>query len=122
MLKSRRWSTLNKPEEGRSRVGVEAEEGRSRVVIEGVSPEIDCGAFPIKRIAGDRVVVEADAFTDGHDAISCVLLYRKESDSTWSEAPMEFLVNDRWRGSFTVAELGRYHYTLVAWVDHFKSW
>jgi len=99
-----------------------AEEGRSRVVIEGVTPEIDCGEFPIKRIVGDKVVVEADAFTDGHDALSLVLRYRKESGKDWTETPMEPLVNDRWRGSFAVTELGRYCYTLVGWVDHFKSW
>ncbi|MFH1733959.1 MAG: maltotransferase domain-containing protein, partial [bacterium] len=28
----------------------------------------------------------------------------------------------RWRGSFVVTELGRYQYTLTAWVDRFKSW
>ncbi len=35
---------------------------------------------------------------------------------------MEPLVNDRWRGEFTVTELGRYNYTLEAWVDPFQSW
>jgi starch synthase (maltosyl-transferring) len=35
---------------------------------------------------------------------------------------MECLVNDRWRGSFAVTELGRYRYTIVAWVDRFKTW
>jgi len=99
-----------------------AEAGRSRVAIEGVAPEIDAGAFPIKRVVGDTVVVEVDAFADGHDAISGVLLYRKEGDPQWSEAPLEPLVNDRWRGAFTVDEVGRYCYTVLAWVDHFKTW
>ena len=35
---------------------------------------------------------------------------------------MDFLVNDRWRGEFPVAELGQYRYTVQAWVDRFKSW
>ena len=43
---------------------VEHEEGRIRIVIEGVSPEINGGCFPIKRIIGDRVVVEADIFAN----------------------------------------------------------
>ena len=54
------------------------EEGRRRVVIEGVEPEIDCGRFPVKRVVGEKVVVEADAFTDGHDAITCRMLWRTE--------------------------------------------
>ncbi len=96
-------------------------EGRQRAIIEGVKPEIDGGRFPAKRAVGETVVVEADIFTDGHDELSAVLRYRRE-DEAWTEVPMEFLVNDRWRGSFQVTELGRYHYGLVAWVDAFKSW
>ena len=101
---------------------MQPEEGRNRVIIEGVKPEIDAGRFPIKRILGDEVVVEADILADGHDALSCVLLYRKEGDATWSEVAMEALGNDRWQASFTVKELGRYHYTVQGWVDRFKTW
>lgn len=97
-------------------------EGRQRVVIEGVKPEIDGGRFPIKRTIGEKVVVEASIFTDGHDTLSAMLLYRKESDLEWVEVPMEALVSDCWRGSFTLTELGQYHYCVMAWVDSFKSW
>jgi starch synthase (maltosyl-transferring) len=98
------------------------EQARSRVVIEGVKPEIDCGRFPVKRTVGEKVVVECDAFTDGHDQIACVLLWRREGEEKWTELPLSPLVNDRWRGEFTVTELGRYQYALLAWVDHFASW
>ena len=98
------------------------EEGRRRVVIEGVEPEIDCGRFPIKRVVGEAVVVEADAFTDGHDAITCRMLWRSEDQETWSETAMEPLGNDRWRAELTVRSQGRWLYTVVAWVDHFKTW
>ncbi|HSE87763.1 MAG TPA: alpha-1,4-glucan--maltose-1-phosphate maltosyltransferase [Candidatus Binatia bacterium] len=96
--------------------------GRSRAVIENVKPEIDCGRFPAKRTVGERMIVEADIFADGHDALSALLLYRKEGASSWVETPMQPLVNDRWRGSFEVNEIGNYYYTLQAWVDQFKSW
>ena len=98
------------------------EDGRRRVIIEGVAPEIDGGRFPIKRTVGERVVVEADAFTDGHDAITCRLAWRPASEKSWREVPMQALVNDRWRASFAVNEIGRWLYTVVAWVDHFKTW
>ncbi len=97
-------------------------DGRKRVIIEKVSPEVDGGRFPIKRTTGETVVVEADVFTDGHDTLSCVVQYRKVGETAWRETPMRFLVNDRWRGQFRVAELGRYEYTITAWVDSFKSW
>ena len=95
---------------------------QARLVIEGVDPEIDGGRFPIKRVIGEKVVVEADIFIDGHNVISALLLYREENDTEWTEAPMEPLVNDRWRGSFVVTKLGRYLYTFLAWVDQLKSW
>lgn len=97
-------------------------EGRARVIIEGVAPEVDGGRFPAKRSIGDKVQVEADAFTDGHDSISPVLLYKHNSETAWHEVPMEFLVNDRWAGEFTVSELGRYSFTIHAWVDHWITW
>jgi starch synthase (maltosyl-transferring) len=99
-----------------------SDDGRRRVIIEGVYPEVDGGQFPIKRTVGEKVTVEADVFTDGHDALTCLLLYRPESADDWSEIPMKALVNDRWRASFSVKEFESYRYSLVAWVDHFKSW
>jgi starch synthase (maltosyl-transferring) len=93
-----------------------------RVVIEAVVPEVDHGRFPAKRAVGEKVVVEADVFGDGHDALSCALLYRHETEAAWQETPLEALVNDRWRGTFTVARLGRYRYTLQGWIDPFKTW
>jgi starch synthase (maltosyl-transferring) len=97
-------------------------EGRQRVQIEGASPEIDGGRFPIKRTVGEKVHVEVDMFGDGHDAIAGVILYRPESSQQWQEAPLFPLVNDRWEGEFRVTEIGSYVYTILGWVDHFKSW
>jgi len=35
---------------------------------------------------------------------------------------MQALVNDQWRGTFRVETLGEYRYTLMAWVDDYKTW
>ena len=102
--------------------GVQKLDGRRRVVIENVQPEIDAGRFPIKRVIGQSVEVEADAFTDGHDALACVLRYRHASETAWREVAMAPLGNDRWHASFPITELGQYVYTITAWVDHFLSW
>ena len=97
-------------------------DGRKRAVIEGVEPEIDAGRFPAKRTIGDTVIVEADIFTDGHDAISAVLLHRTLDADEWIESPMHPLTNDRWAGEFAAAQLGQYIFTVEAWVDAFKTW
>ena len=93
-----------------------------RITIERVAPEIDFGSYPIKRTVGESVEVEADIFTDGHDALYGLLLFRREEEQNWAELPMQFMSNDRWRATFMVAEIGRYFYTVQAWIDAFGSW
>ncbi|HEY1421405.1 MAG TPA: alpha-1,4-glucan--maltose-1-phosphate maltosyltransferase [Candidatus Dormibacteraeota bacterium] len=97
-------------------------DGRARVVIEAVTPEIDGGRFPAKRVVGESVSVEADVFADGHDALGAIVRYRHESSAGWIDVPMRALPNDRWRGEFTVTALGRYVFTVEGWVDHFETW
>ena len=91
-------------------------------MIEAVEPEIDGGRFPAKRCIGDVVVIEADIFTDGHDLLSAELLHKRERDAEWLQAPMVLVANDRWRGEFGASSLGRWIFTLEAWVDGFKTW
>jgi starch synthase (maltosyl-transferring) len=97
-------------------------DGRRRVVIEAISPEVDGGQFAAKRTIGERVIVEADVFADGHDALACVLRWRHHSSQLWNDVPMVPVVNDRWRGEFMVGELGTYFYTIQGWVDAFETW
>lgn len=96
-------------------------DGRVRVVIENIQPAVDGGRFPVKRITGDEVVVEADCFADGHDVVACMLKWRS-AGSDWKSTPMQPLANDRWRASFVVAALGTWEYAVCAWVDPFQSW
>lgn len=104
------------------RAAMERMEGRHRVVVESVTPEVDCGRFPVKRAVGEKVEVEADVFADGHDAVSAVLLYREAGETEWNESPMRPLVNDRWQGAFTVTKLGSYEYTVMGWGNRYRSW
>src|SRR5579862_6494794 len=86
--------------------------GARRVVIERLTPQVDGGRFAVKRTLGEEVVVEADVFADGHDAVRCRLLHRAaESGSSWERCAMSPLGNDRWRGRFRAAQLGRALYT-----------
>lgn len=99
-----------------------------RVVVEHVRPAIDGGRFPIKRTPGEPVVVTADIFADGHDLLAGVLKYRVVNaggtgrDANWLEVPLTALDNDSWTASFVAQEIGRYEYTVEAWIDRFGSW
>jgi starch synthase (maltosyl-transferring) len=92
------------------------------VIIENVYPELDCGRYPVKREVGDSFEVWADLFKEGHDVLAAVLKYREKGASGWSETPMRFHENDRWRGGFTLTKNTRYEYTIEAWTDDFETW
>jgi starch synthase (maltosyl-transferring) len=93
-----------------------------RVVIEGVEPEVDGGRFAIKRTIGEKVEVRADIYADGHDLLRATLLYRPANEKAWREEEMRLVENDRWQGEFRAETLGRYAYTVLAWVDGWRTW
>jgi starch synthase (maltosyl-transferring) len=102
------------------------ERDRRRVVIEDIEPRIDGGRFPIKRIEGQPVVVEADVYADGHDVLRVLLRHRygrPHGDAEpWTDVPMTPLGNDRWQAAFRPPAAGYVEYGVAAWVDHFESW
>jgi starch synthase (maltosyl-transferring) len=97
-------------------------EGRKRVIIEDIKPQVDCGRYPTRRFLGDRVNISAAIFSDGHDHVIANLLFKPEGEREWRSTPMTALVNDLWTASFTVDRLGKWIYTIQAWVDHFDTW
>jgi starch synthase (maltosyl-transferring) len=93
-----------------------------RIQIQGVRPSLDCGRWPAKRTLGETLEVTATIFADGHDVLGAAVRHRAPGARTWAETPMEPLGNDQWLGAFTVEKLGRWQYSIVAWVDRFASW
>lgn len=98
------------------------EDGRIRAVIDAVLPNVDGGRFAVKRVAGESMTVTAHCFTDGHDILRVMLRWRKEEQAEAHEVPMKPLGNDVWSAGFTLPAVGRYRYSVTAWVDPFESW
>jgi len=99
-------------------------EGTIRVVVENITPSIDNGRFPIRRIPGETVSVEADVFADGHDEIRATLVVNREQLDTppyWEEYPMTPVGNDRWRACFTITGMKRHRYAVRGAVDRFAT-
>ncbi len=92
------------------------------VVIENLQPLLDGGHYPIKRVIGEDLVVEADIFKDGHDVVAAVLKWRVVGKRACRETPMSFVDNDRWRGVCTLYDEAIHEYTVEAWTDTFRSW
>ncbi|MDC4223828.1 MAG: alpha-1,4-glucan--maltose-1-phosphate maltosyltransferase [Candidatus Manganitrophus sp.] len=97
-------------------------EAQQRVIIDRVLPEIDGARYPIKRTVGEKVVVTAHLFADGHDRLSARLLYKPSSEQSWLEVILQPLGNDVWEAAFTPVLNRPYQYTVEAWIDRFGSW
>lgn len=92
------------------------------VVISNLSPVVECGRFPTKRVVDESILVEADIFKDGHDVLVAVVGWRETGKKAWTEAPMFALENDRWSASLNFPETGRYEINVAAWADDFLTW
>jgi starch synthase (maltosyl-transferring) len=103
------------------RAGAENAARAPRIVIEQVTPSVDDGRFPAKRIAGDIVTVDADVVADGHDQLGVALLWRDAKESEWHEARMRPLGNDRWQANFPTSDVATYLFTIEAWRDAFAT-
>ena len=99
-----------------------ADSSGRRFFIEAIYPCVDAGLFPVKRTAGEAIDVWADIFRDGHAVIAAALLWRREGETSWQPGPMRYVDNDRWVGSFTPPQPGRYSYAIEAWTDAFATW
>jgi len=95
---------------------------RRTVVIESIAPAVDGGRYPVKREVGAVLEVTADIFKDGHDVLLAFVRYRRADERVWLETPMRHVDNDRWAGAFRLDAVGRYHFTIEALADPFRSW
>lgn len=92
-----------------------------RIVIDNVAPSVDAGRFAAKRVIGESVTMEADVFTDGHDMLAVELLWRAADADDWRRTPMLPLGNDRWRVTILPDRVGRYEFTVEAWLDRYGT-
>jgi starch synthase (maltosyl-transferring) len=93
----------------------------SRIVIDNVSPSVDGGRFPAKRVIGESIGIEADVFTDGHEVLAVELLWRAADENEWRRADMQLLNNDRWHATFAPDRIGRHEFTIEAWWDRYGT-
>ena len=97
-------------------------QNQTRIIIENIKPQLDGGAFFIKRIVGQTVVVTANVFGDGHDVIACCVKFKQEEDKKWQEVRLVPTGNDEWTASFKVEKQGYYTYFVEGWVDYALNW
>src|SRR2546422_4820264 len=81
-------------------------------VIENLQPLVDDGHYPIKRIIGEDLVVEADIFKDGHDVVAAVLKWRVLGKRQWREKPLAVVDKDPRRGVCTLFDNAIFEKTI----------
>ena len=92
------------------------------IVVECISPDVDFGRYPAKRVIGDVCEVGADIYKDGHDLLAARVRYELP-DGECRTAPMSYdSAADRWRARFSLDRIGRWTFTVEAWTDRFGSW
>jgi starch synthase (maltosyl-transferring) len=97
--------------------------GLEHITIECVTPELDGGRYPVKRVVGDVAWIGADIFRDGHDQLAARVVYRGPADKQWRATPLTFdFDSDRWYAPLTLDQLGRWTFTVEAWTDAFGTW
>ncbi len=95
---------------------------RRSIVIERISPQLDGGRHPVKRVVGDQLLVTADIFADGHDLLDAALLLRADDEEAWQAAPMRPIEDDRWSGHLELRRNRWHRYAIEAWRDAWGSW
>ena len=95
-----------------------------RIVIEDIRPQVDCGRWPAKAVAGETVPVEATVFRDGHGIIAAAVRLVGPEDKRGQLVPMTEIGQgmDRWRAEVTLPRTGTWWFTIEAWADEIATW
>jgi len=96
--------------------------GPKRVVIDHVSPSVDGGQFPFKRVLGDWIQFRAHVFADSHDLLQVELRVRLPGTRDWTRVGMRPVGNDEFIVDYNAPAIGLYEYEVVGLIDHFSSW
>src|SRR5437762_4879592 len=94
-----------------------------RLVIEHVRPRTPNPGHFAKAVVGEKVVVRAVVFKDGHDQLAGrVLLLTKGRKKPVSTGVLTPLGNDEWEATLVPDRLGPHRIVVEAWTDRHATW
>src|SRR4029450_4000376 len=95
------------------------------IVIEDIRPQVDCGQFTSRAVAGDTVPVEATIFRDGHnEGVAAAVRLTGPGDRKGQLIPLTEGKHGlhQWRGEMTLPRSGAWSFTIEAWTDEVATW
>src|SRR5919202_492543 len=96
-----------------------------RIVIEDIRPQVDCGQFTARAVAGETIPVEATIFRDGHNEVVAAVVRLTGPGERKGELIPLVEVNHglhAWQGELTLPRSGAWSFTIEAWTDEVATW
>ena len=96
-----------------------------RIVIEDIRPQVDCGQFTARAVAGETVPVEATIFRDGHnEVVAAAVRLTGPGDRRGQLIPLTEVNHGlhQWRGEITLPRSGAWSMVIEAWTDEVATW
>jgi starch synthase (maltosyl-transferring) len=96
-----------------------------RVIIEEIRPQVDCGQWPVRAVAGEALPVQATIFRDGH-TVEVAAAVRVGAPGQRQEQRVRMTeVNHglhRFQAEITLPTTGMWSFTVEAWTDELATW
>jgi starch synthase (maltosyl-transferring) len=95
-----------------------------RVVMEGIRPQVDCGQWPARAVAGETLPVQATIFRDGHNVVvaAAVRLTGPGDKAQRSRMTETNPGLHQWEAEVTLPRTGLWTLVVEAWTDDLATW
>ena len=115
--------TVDYPARASKRI-VRTEGGLGRIPVTGVSPVLEGGAYPVKAVVHERLLIQANVFREGHDSVNASVILTSPSGTQRriDMTQVEPKGLDIWQAFVRMAEEGDWTYRVEGWSDPWGTW
>ncbi|MDQ3465671.1 MAG: DUF3416 domain-containing protein [Actinomycetota bacterium] len=99
-----------------------------RIAVTAISPSVSCGQYPARAVTGETVVIAANVFREGHDAVAADVVVKGPDGK---RLPFLRMVpgapgTDRWSAPLPIPDgptsEGLWSFTVEGWSDPLGTW
>ena len=99
-----------------------------RIAVTAISPSVSCGQYPARAVTGETVVVAANVFREGHDAVAADVVVKGPDGKRRPFLRMAAGApgTDRWTAPLEIPDEpsseGLWSFTVEGWSDPLGTW